>query len=114
MSDNLFDMEFRRNPEIGWHVNSEKHVVLHMENKGFCNRLAQKLLNKPKVSTIELDEISSAVWVALDKNNTIITVSEVIHYQFKEKAEPLLERLVKFFQILLANHLVIASISKEK
>ena len=43
-------------PEHSWELNEKKLVVIHVENRGFYNRLAQKVFKRPKVSHISLDE----------------------------------------------------------
>jgi len=75
-------------------------VTLEVENKGMMNRIFQKLLKKPKVSYIHLDEIGSFVWPRMDGEKDIIMLGEEVKSFFGEKAEPLYERLVKYFQIL--------------
>ena len=41
-------------------------VTLEIENKWFMNRVFQKLLKKPRVSYVHLDEIGSFVWPMID------------------------------------------------
>lgn len=88
-----------RNPDLKW---SEKDglVTLEIENKGVANRIAQKLLKKPKVSYVYLDEMGSFVWPILDGEKDLIKIGEMVKEYFGEKAEPLYERLAKYFQIL--------------
>ena len=67
-----------------------------MENKGFYNWLAQKLFKRPRFSYIDLDEFGSFVWKQMDGKRTI----------YGDRAEPVVERLVKYFQILYRNHFI--------
>jgi hypothetical protein len=86
--------------EIKWTVDGEGMVTLEIENKGFMNRLAQKLFKKPKVSYVHLDEFGSFVWLQIDGQRNITEIGTFVKERFGEKAEPLYERLAKFFQIL--------------
>ena len=89
-----------RNPLISWTVDDENIVTLEIKNTGFFNRLAQKLFNKPPVTFIHLDETGSFVWPLVDGEKDIISLGISVKEHFGDKAEPLYERLAKFFQIL--------------
>lgn len=75
-------------------------VTLEIENKGVMNRIMQKLLKKPKVSYVHLDEMGSFVWPIIDGEADIIKIGEEVKNHFGEKAEPLYERLSSYFRIL--------------
>ncbi len=75
-------------------------ITLEIENKGFFNRLAQKLFKKPKISYIHLDEMGSFVWPLIDGERNITDIGVFVKEHFGEKAEPLYERLAKYFKIL--------------
>ncbi len=81
-------------------------VTLEIDNKGFFNRLAQKLFKKPPVSYIHLDELGSFIWPLLDGEKTIFSLGEAVEAEFGEKAHPLYERLTKYFQILDSYHFI--------
>ena len=83
-----------------WSVDSEGKVTLAIENKGFFHRLTQKLLKKPKVSYIHLDEMGSFLWPLIDGITNLIELGKAVENQFGAKAHPPYERLVKYFQIL--------------
>lgn len=85
---------------IDWSTDDEGMVTLHIENKGVINRIAQKLLKKPKVSHIHFDDIGSFIWPLIDGKKKIIDMGEPLESHFGEKAMPTYERLAKFFQIL--------------
>ena len=75
-------------------------ITLEIENKGVFNRLAQKLLKKPKISYIHLDEMGSFVWPLIDGERNITEIGVFVNEHFGEKAEPLYERLAKYFRVL--------------
>ncbi len=75
-------------------------VTLHIENKGVMNKIAQKLLKKPKISHIHLDEIGSFVWKLADGETHIADMGAPLEESLGEKAQPTYERLAKFFKVL--------------
>ncbi len=75
-------------------------VTLEIENKGIANKIAQTFFKRPKVSFIHLDEHGSFVWNLIDGKKDIIEIGKDVKEHFGEKAEPLYERLAKFFKIL--------------
>ncbi len=89
-----------RNEAIKWTADENGIVTLNIENKGLFNFLAQKLLKKPRVSYVHLDENGSFVWPLIDGKTDIHALGEKVYEHFGEDAQPLYERLVKFFQIL--------------
>lgn len=66
----------------------------------------QKLLNKPRISQVHLEEFGSFIWMEIDGKKTLISISEEVHKEFGEKAEPLLPRLVQYFRILENNSFI--------
>ncbi len=89
-----------RNESINWTKNENGIVTLEIENKGIFNKLAQKLLKKPKITYIHLDELGSFSWQMTDGEKDILAIGKDVKEKFGEKAEPLYERLAKFFQIV--------------
>lgn len=106
IDQNYLDFKPQTNPEIGWNTDDKGVVTLEIENKGWANRIAQKLFKKPKISYVHLDEMGSFVWPLIDGNRSITDISVFVSEHFGEKAEPLYERLAKFFQILESYHFV--------
>ncbi|MBQ8881684.1 MAG: PqqD family protein [Oscillospiraceae bacterium] len=89
-----------RNPEITWTTDEQGIITLEIQNKGLANRIAQKLLRKPKITYIHLDENGSFVWPLIDGKKSVMEIAQLVEQHFGEKAHPLYERLVKFFQVL--------------
>lgn len=85
---------------IGWKLDGDNKVELEIENKGWANRIAQKLFKRHKFSYIHLDEFGSFVWQQIDGESDLTAIGEKVKEHFEEKAEPLYPRLAKFFQIL--------------
>lgn len=89
-----------QNESINWTVDKKGIVTLEIENKGIFNKLAQKLLKKPKITYIHLDELGSFSWQMADGEKDILAIGKDVKEKFGEKSEPLYERLAKFFQIV--------------
>ena len=111
MKKNVIPQDFlekkpKRAVHIKWHIENDV-VTLEIENTGLFNRVAQKLFRKPKTSYVHLDETGSFVWPLIDGKKNIIILGEDVKAEFGEKAEPLYERLAKFFQILESYNLII-------
>lgn len=105
--ENYLEKRPKRAEYIGWSKGNDGIITLEIENKGIFNRLAQKLLKKPRISYIHLDEMGSFIWPLLDGEKSVYEIAEAVKNQFKDKAEPLYERLVKYFQILESYNFII-------
>ncbi len=100
ISENYLERVPVRPAHIQWSADEAGIVTLDIENKGIANRIAQKLFRKPKVSHIHLDEMGSFIWPLVDGKKDITGLGVLVKEHFGEKAEPLYERLAKYFQIL--------------
>lgn len=100
ISENYLERIPVRPEGIEWTTGEDGLVTLSVENKGIFNRIAQKLLKKPKISYIHLDENGSFVWPRIDGKRDIIAIGKLVEAHFGEKANPLYERLATYFQIL--------------
>ncbi len=89
-----------RKEGINWTCDENGIVTLEIENKGIINSICQKLFKKPKITYIHLDETGSFVWPIMDGEKNIIELGKAVSEKFGEKANPLYERLSKYFQIL--------------
>jgi len=89
-----------RRQDIVWKEDENAIVTLEIENKGFVNTICQKLFKKPRISYIHLDEIGSFVWPIMDGKKNIIELGKAVETRFGDKANPLYERLSKYFQVL--------------
>ena len=85
---------------LNWSKDESGNVTLEMENKGVANRIMQKLIKKPKISYIHLDEMGSFVWPLMDGEKDILEIGKFVEEHFGEKANPLYERLSQYFKTL--------------
>ena len=107
LSANYLERVPVRPAHIQWSKDDKGIVTLDIENKGIANRIAQKLFKKPKVSHIHLDEMGSFVWPLIDGEKDITKLGVEVKEHFGEKAEPLYERLAKYFQILESYNFIV-------
>lgn len=94
------------NPAYTWDKDKKGNVVVHVVNKGFYNWIAQKFFKRPRVSHITLDHYGSFVWQQMDGKRDVYEIAQIVKKQFGTEAEPLLERLVRFIQILYQNKFI--------
>ena len=94
-SENYLEKRPVRADGLKWSADEKGMVTLDMENKGLANKIAQKLLKKPEISHIHLDETGSFIWPLIDGEKTIIDIGASVKEHFGEKAEPLYERLAQ-------------------
>jgi hypothetical protein len=93
-------------PENTFRLDEKGIIVIEIVNKGFYNWLAQKFFKRPKVSQISLDEYGSFVWQQIDGKRTIYEIAQMIKERYGKEAEPLLERVTRYFKILYQNHFI--------
>lgn len=85
---------------MNWTADENGIVTIDVENKGAMNHIMQKLIKKPKVSHIHLDEIGSFLWQLIDGEKKLSDMGVPLEEKFGEKAEPTYERLAQFFRLL--------------
>lgn len=100
LADNFVDYIYAKNPSLEWETDSNDNVTLLKENKGFFNLLAQKLLGKPRVSQIHMEEMGSFIWPLIDGEASVLEIGGHVSEHFGEAAEPLYERLSVYMKML--------------
>ncbi len=99
-NENYLDRIPVRPEWLRWSQDEKGVVTLEIDNKGVFNRIAQLLLKKPKISYVHLDEMGSFVWPLINGSSSITDIGISVEEHFGERANPLYERLAKFFQVL--------------
>lgn len=97
---NYLDYIPKYSDNIEFTIDQDGSVIILVENKGIANKIAQKLLKKPKVSNIHLDEMGNFIWPLIDGKKSILDISVLVHEQFGDKSEPLYSRLATYFRNL--------------
>lgn len=103
---NYLDFIPATNPNINWYINDNNLVVLEIKRNSFFDKITQKLFNTPKKSDIKLDNHGSFVWQCINGSKSVYDISKEVNNHFGKDAEPLLDRLVTFFNILLDNKFI--------
>lgn len=99
-SENYLDLIPLRAGKFKWHQDEMGKVTVFVENKGLFNRLAQKLLKKPKVSQVHLEEFGSFIWPLIDGKLSVYDIAQLVQKEFGQKADPLYERLTVYMRTL--------------
>lgn len=94
------------NEKYLWELTKENFVVIYMDNKGIFNKVAQKILDKPKTSEVELDGYGSYVWQKIDGLKSIYDIAQDIIKDYGDENDMAIKRIVMFFQMLRVHHLV--------
>ena len=100
IAKNYLDKIPLRRRDIEWKSDEEGTVILEIENKGWANRIAQKLFGRPKISYIHLDKFGSFIWPRINGETDITELGKLVEEEFGDEANPLYERLARYFQIL--------------
>ena len=103
---NYLDYVPRKSDNAIYSLNDEGKGIVKLKNVGFYNRLAQKLFKRPEYSNIELEEYGTFIWQYIDGEKTIYDIALKVKDNFGEKAEPLYDRICKYFRIMSDNGLV--------
>ena len=106
ISENYLEKIPSRSSMLNWSTDEDGIVTLEIENKGWANRIAQKLFKRPKISYIHLDKLGSFVWPLIDGKTNITELGNLVDEKFGEEAHPLYERLARYFQILDSYHFI--------
>ena len=106
ITQNYLEKIPKRSSYIEWKTDKDGIVTLEIENKGWANRIAQKLFKRPKISYVHLDKLGSFVWPLIDGKTSITELGKLVDEKFGEDAHPLYERLARYFQILDSYHFI--------
>lgn len=99
-SENFLEKIPVRVEKYRWSEKDDGLITIEIDNKGFFNRLLQLIAKKPKVSYIHLEATGSFVWKQIDGKRDILAIGELVKEHFGKDAEPVYERLVKYFATL--------------
>ncbi len=85
--------------DLDWSIKDNK-VEIIVENKGIFNFILQKMIKKPKNTTVHLDEIGSFIWCRINGKSTVYEIAKSLEKEYGKNASPLYERIEKYFEIL--------------
>ncbi|MFX0549958.1 PqqD family protein [Hathewaya histolytica] len=76
------------------------NIVLFFRHDKFIEKVISWLFNKPTVTDIKLDKISSQVWLLIDDNKNILEIAQKIRENTKDNLEISSKRLILFLRYL--------------
>ena len=95
-----------KSEKIDWQLNDRGLVQLIVWRNGLFDRIVRKLFNTPDKSVIDLDEQGSNVWNNIDGERNIYELAQLQKEKFGTKAEPVLDRIVTYVNILNNNSFI--------
>lgn len=105
--ENYLDYIPKQNSRYPWSEKENNRVEVTVHNTGLFNRIAQLIFRRPKDSLIALDDFGSFVWLQINGERSIYEIAMLVKERFGQEAEPLLERITKYFQILRRNEFIL-------
>ena len=103
---NYLDLIPERVPEIGWSKGEEGLIILEVENRGVCNRIAQRLFKRPQYTKVHMEKYGSFLWPLIDGRRTVMELAGLQKEAFGEEVEPLYPRIVKYIPIMESYHFI--------
>lgn len=91
---------------VRYTVSDRGRLTLEISNKGLLLRLCQRFFKSSPVSYIHLDDMGSFSLLCADGEKNIIEIGNFVTKEFGQKAEPLYERLARYFLILKSYGLI--------
>lgn len=114
VSQNYMDAVMYHNPLYKWSVNEDGIVVIDVINRGLHHKIAQKFFHKPKISHISLDKYGSRLWEAIDGNNSVYDILNIMSEAFPDEKKYMLNRVIAFMQTLQRNRFIFVSVTKKE
>ena len=92
---------------VTWKENGDATVTLrYKKNFGRFERWLFTKVGGAEYLNVPLDEVGSYLWLGCDGRHTIAQLCMGADARFKERVEPVVPRVIKFFEILLRRHLI--------
>ena len=95
----------KKNVDYDYDEESKTYTIL-MAHTGLNHRLAQKFWNKPKITRVRLEGMGNTVWEAINGQNSIEDIGEILEESYGKEAHPLYERLGQYLRNLEKNKFI--------
>lgn len=105
-SKNYLEFVPIKSEKIEEKIKEDGNIQLIVPRTSFFDKIAIKLFFAPDKFKIDLDELGSFIWKNIDGERNVYKIGELVKEKFKEKAEPLYERLVEYLNILNNNKFI--------
>ena len=104
--ENYLDYIPKKSDKIQWKELDNGLIQIIKPRNSLLDKAVRKLFFTPDKFVVDLDEMGSFIWKSIDGENNIYEISLLLKDEFKEKAEPLYERLIQYMNILKNNGIV--------
>lgn len=104
--DNFLDLIPVRTGSQDWETDENGMVQIIIPRDKVLDKMVRVFFKTPKTMTISLDAHGSAVWTAIDGQNTVYDIGSILEERFGDDAQPLYERLSKYINILRNNKFI--------
>lgn len=111
-SDNFLDLVPVKNESKQWKFNDDNMVQIIIPRDGILDKIVRVIFKTPKVMKIDLDDLGTTVWTAIDGKKTVEEIGKIVKLKFGEKAEPLYQRLGTYINILRNNKFITLELNK--
>ncbi len=92
---------------LKWEIDGKGLVTItHAKNLKQWERRLMKRLGGSTILKRKLDAPGSDIWVLCDGGHDVAAICTVLDGKYKERIEPVLTRVVRFLEMLLARNLV--------
>lgn len=105
-NDNFLELIPVKNSSQKWIINDKQLVRIIIPRDGILDKIVRVFFKTPKEMKIDLDELGSIVWLAIDGKRNIRDIACIVKEKCGEKAEPLYERLGTYINILRNNKFI--------
>ena len=109
---NFMDYVPRRNKNFAGDEDKNGIVTVHIKWRGPYHKIATVLFHKPSESHIELDDVGSFIWRAIDGQKTVYDLSQMLEAQYPDMEQPV-NRLVEFLKILHNNEFIVYNVPEK-
>lgn len=103
---NYLDYIPKKSTKIQWRELDNGLIQIIKQRDSLLDKAVRNLFFTPDKFVIDLDEIGSFIWKHIDGKNSIYEISLLVKEEFKEKAEPLYERLIEYMNVLKNNRFI--------
>lgn len=104
--DNFLDLIPKKSNRYEWKLQEDNLVRIIIPRDNLLEKTVRLFFKTPETMKIDLDEMGSLVWQAIDNERDIEAIGEILKQEMKEAAEPLYQRLGTYINILRNNKFI--------
>jgi hypothetical protein len=98
---------------VKWVKSGDKVVLIYPKDFSSLEKWMHKRIGGPDVIKRPLDEIGSKIWIMCDGKHTVNDICAELDEIYHEDIEPVLDRVIRFLEILAKSNLVQLSVKRE-